>query len=94
MTRGNGVVYCCHPLFALFIRDYPEQCLAACTKSGQCPKGTTPHDNLGDYLSDQNPCPLHDINDVLGALDHWPFDSQKFYESCKAAGIKPITDLF
>src|SRR5580698_5176043 len=31
MTSGNGTWHRCHPVFAIFIGDYPEQSLVACT---------------------------------------------------------------
>jgi len=38
MMSRNGVWHCCHPIFAIFVDDYPEQTLVTCTFSGQCPK--------------------------------------------------------
>jgi len=38
MMSGDGVWRRCHPIFANFIGDYPEQVLATCTYSGRCPK--------------------------------------------------------
>ena len=36
MTSGNGITHKCHPIFALFVGDYPEQILATGVKTGQC----------------------------------------------------------
>ncbi|KAH9008029.1 hypothetical protein EDB84DRAFT_1591272 [Lactarius hengduanensis] len=44
MMSGDGTWRRCHPVFAIFIGDYPEQILVMCTYSGQCPKCAAPHD--------------------------------------------------
>jgi hypothetical protein len=38
MMSGDGVWRRCHPVFAVFIGDYPEQTLVTCTYNGRCPK--------------------------------------------------------
>ncbi|KAH9962223.1 hypothetical protein BC827DRAFT_1099358, partial [Russula dissimulans] len=38
MVSGDGVWHCCHPIFATFVGDYPEQALVTCTYYGCCPK--------------------------------------------------------
>ena len=48
MTSGDGVVRCCHPIFATFVGDYPEQILIGTLKTGQCQTCLVPHDELGD----------------------------------------------
>ena len=42
MMSGDGVWHRCHPIFATFVGDYPEQVLVTCIYSGQCPKCTIP----------------------------------------------------
>jgi hypothetical protein len=37
MATGDGIWYCCHPILATFIGDYPKQLLIACTSNGRCP---------------------------------------------------------
>jgi hypothetical protein len=92
MKSGDGFIRLCHPIFAVFAGDHPEQCLAACTKNNECPKGTTPPDSLGDY----EPCDLRDagdIIDVLGAFD--PNEQPEEYNMfCKSAGIKAVVHPF
>ena len=92
MKSGDGLVRRCHPILAVFAGDHPEQCLAACTKANECPKGTASPDSLGE----NKPCHLRDaaaIIDTLGA-----FDPDKFPEEynlfCKGAGIKPVVRPF
>ncbi|KAG1721776.1 hypothetical protein EDB19DRAFT_1960263 [Suillus lakei] len=38
MASGDGALHRCHPLFASFIGDYPEQLLVTGIKFGECPK--------------------------------------------------------
>ncbi|KAG1737132.1 uncharacterized protein EDB91DRAFT_1237953 [Suillus paluster] len=38
MASGDGALCRCHPLFASFIGDYPEQLLVTGIKFGECPK--------------------------------------------------------
>ena len=38
LTSGDGAVRRGHPIFALYIGDYPEQLLVTCCKTGTCPK--------------------------------------------------------
>ncbi|KAH8977942.1 hypothetical protein EDB86DRAFT_2837195 [Lactarius hatsudake] len=38
MMSGDGVWHRCHPIFAMFVGDYPEQVLVTCTFNGRCPK--------------------------------------------------------
>ncbi|KAJ7788685.1 hypothetical protein B0H14DRAFT_2157045, partial [Mycena olivaceomarginata] len=47
MASGDGVVRRCHLLLAIFAGDYPEQLLAACVKTGECPTCPVPRDELG-----------------------------------------------
>ncbi|KAI0037826.1 hypothetical protein FA95DRAFT_1506445, partial [Auriscalpium vulgare] len=90
MRSGDGVVRRCHPIFAIFIGDYPEQCLVACTKHGVCPKGNTPNNELGD----DNPCVPRDLDSILDALDYADDDPVAYNRACLGAGIKPVYKPF
>ncbi|KAI0059312.1 hypothetical protein BV25DRAFT_1908757 [Artomyces pyxidatus] len=92
MTSGDGATRRCHPIFAIFVGDYPEQCLVACTKQTLCPKGTTPNSELGDDLPDG--CPARDLNKVLDALQFADGDPVTYNKECEAAGIKPVYKPF
>ncbi|KAH9010812.1 hypothetical protein EDB84DRAFT_1590797 [Lactarius hengduanensis] len=52
MMSGDGTWRRCHPIFAVFVGDYPEQILVTCTYSGQCPKCTVPHNRLGEFVDE------------------------------------------
>lgn len=47
MTSGDGVSRRCHPIFATFVGDYPEQILATGVKTGECPECEVLRDELG-----------------------------------------------
>jgi hypothetical protein len=49
MMSRDGVWCWCHPMFAIFIGNYPEQALVTCTFNGQCSKCLVPPGQLGKY---------------------------------------------
>ncbi|KAF8270154.1 hypothetical protein EI94DRAFT_1771016 [Lactarius quietus] len=57
MVTGDGVWYCCHPILATFIGNYPEQLLVACTYQGRCLKCITAATTFA--LSDSDPTAFH-----------------------------------
>ncbi|KAI0054736.1 hypothetical protein BV25DRAFT_1922419 [Artomyces pyxidatus] len=90
MASGDGVVRRCHPIFACFVGDYPEQVLVACIKYGQCPKCTVSPDELGE-LKTSPECKLVPVLQALSAIDRGPAEH---VDACAAAGIKPIYHPF
>jgi hypothetical protein len=42
MATRDGIWYRCHPILAMFVGNYPEQSLVACTPYGRCPKCSVP----------------------------------------------------
>lgn len=92
MKSGDGFTRRCHPILAIFAGDHPEQCLAACTKINECPKGTVSPDSLGEY----GPCELRDVQDILDILEAFDPDEQpeEYNRFCKGAGIKPVVHPF
>ncbi|KAJ7795018.1 hypothetical protein B0H14DRAFT_3555990 [Mycena olivaceomarginata] len=87
MASGDGVVRRCHPLLAIFAGDYPEQLLAACVKTGECPTCPVPRDELGDLLDVYE---LRDLEEILAALAKADGNAAEFTRACAEAGIKPI----
>ncbi|KAI0054641.1 hypothetical protein BV25DRAFT_1816783 [Artomyces pyxidatus] len=90
MTGGDGAVRRCHPLFAVFVGDYPEQALVACVKYGVCPKCLVEHEDLGEFET----APLRDIEEVLDALDTFTRGPAEYVAACEVAGIKPVVHPF
>ncbi|KAF8265155.1 hypothetical protein EI94DRAFT_1860780, partial [Lactarius quietus] len=86
MMCGDGTWRRCHPIFASFVGDYPEQTLVSCTYNGRCPKCLVPHDQLGefDYFSPR---------DYAATIDTYCLadeDICDFNPACRAAGLKPV----
>ncbi|KAH8976730.1 hypothetical protein EDB92DRAFT_1810600 [Lactarius akahatsu] len=100
MMSGDGVWRRCHPIFAVFIGDYPEQGLVTCTYFGQCPKCTVHRNNLGDYSTS----PPRDYDEALESFRLADGDVLPFHAACREARLKPtfhpfwealpLTDIF
>ena len=89
MRSGDGVLQSCHPIFAIHVGDYPEQCEVTCVKFRQCPSCTADIDELGEW-NDQwltNP-PLYNLGEVLDALGS--FKQSNWTALCEAAGVRPV----
>jgi len=91
MMSGDGIWRRCHPIFAIFVGDYPEQALASCTYNGQCPKCTIPHDQLGEYEA----FPLRNLDEALNVYQLADdADTRIFHAACRETGIKPVYHPF
>ncbi|KAG1758014.1 hypothetical protein EDB19DRAFT_1936644 [Suillus lakei] len=88
-TVGDGAVHRCHPLFACFAGDYPEQVLVTGVKTTQCTSCDVPSDELGLTASAAN-YQLQNLNAVLDALSVLDEGGLAFICACMEAGIKPI----
>ncbi|KAF9497635.1 hypothetical protein BDN71DRAFT_1481608 [Pleurotus eryngii] len=51
LTSGDGATRRCHPIYATYVGDYPEQCLVTGVITGDCPICECPHNELGLYPS-------------------------------------------
>ena len=91
MTSGDGAVRRCHPLFALFVGDYPEQVLVTCVTSGDCPTCPAKRAELGHQ-------PMLEYRDMTAsnmALHHADdTDLSIFVEQCQHLNIKLIPNPF
>ena len=75
MASGDGVVHCCHPIFAIFVGDYPEQVLVIGVKTGECPMCECPRDKL----EDEDDYEYRDLGAILEALTTFDnLDAQVF----------------
>ncbi|KAI0039433.1 hypothetical protein FA95DRAFT_1504177 [Auriscalpium vulgare] len=90
MASGDGVVRRCHPIFATFIGDYPEQALVACVKYGECPKCEVDHDDLGLFEESAS----RDLASTLRALRTVDRGPTIFFAECAEARIKPVDHPF
>lgn len=92
VTSGDGVTRRGHPLFAMYVADYPEQLLVTCCKNGTCPKCSVARDDIGATLDTARP--LRDLEEVLEALDEFDSSPAAFSKACREAGIKPVVNPF
>jgi hypothetical protein len=91
MASGDGALRHCHPLFASFVGDYPEQLLVTGIKFRECPKCDMDMDNTGSNMA---PFHLWNLTKVLDALAALNEGNLSFVCACMAAGIKPIVHPF
>ena len=89
MMSGDGVWRRCHPILAVYVGDYPEQCLVAGAYNGDCPVCECEHDELGVFPSAHEP---RDLDIILDALHH-PHAGD-FTQKCRDANVKPIQHPF
>jgi Plavaka transposase len=90
MMSGDGVWRRCHPIYASFVGDYPEQVLVTCTYSSRCPKCLVPSDELGSYAR----FPPRDYDQARDAYLLADGDAHAFHSACRAAGQKPVYHPF
>ncbi|KAH8977551.1 hypothetical protein EDB86DRAFT_3067707 [Lactarius hatsudake] len=90
MMSGDGVWHRCHPIFAMFVGDYPEQVLVTCTFNGRCPKCVVHRNNLGNYSRS----PLRDYDKASEAFLLADGDVRTFHSACHKTGLKPIFHPF
>ncbi|KAG2050313.1 hypothetical protein BDR06DRAFT_1065146 [Suillus hirtellus] len=91
MCSGDGILRRCHPLFACFVGDYPEQVLATAVKTTECPKCDIPPDELE---SSTTPFEIRDLHAILDALATIDVGDLEFVQACRDAGIKPVVHPF
>ena len=90
MMSGDGTWRRCHPIFASFVGDYPEQALVTCTYNGRCPKCLVPSDQLGDLQR----FPAQDPMQAAHTFRLADEDSHAFHAACREAGLKPVYHPF
>jgi hypothetical protein len=90
MLGGDGIWRRCHPIFAVFVGDYPEQALVTCTYYGRCPKCLVHHEELGEYARS----PPRDYDAALETYRLADGDVHVFNSACQEAGLKPVFHPF
>lgn len=53
MASGDGNIRRCHPILAVYVADYPEQCLVTCTRYKHCPLCRVCPEALGMYAESE-----------------------------------------
>ena len=90
MMTADGIWRRCHPIFAVFIGDHPEQALVTCTYQGRCPKCQLSRDETGEYRE----FPPHTHANAVDIYRLADEDVYKFHKACKVAGLKPVYHPF
>lgn len=90
MVGGDGVWRRCHPIFACFVGDYPEQALATCTYYGRCPKCLASPDQLGEC----RPFPPRDHGEAIETYSLADGGVREFHAACREARLKPVFHPF
>ncbi|KAF8481855.1 hypothetical protein DFH94DRAFT_691497 [Russula ochroleuca] len=90
MMSGNGIWHRCHPIFAIFVGDYPKQALITCTYNGRCPKCCITPGQLGEYQTFLCLVQNTALNTYLLANGNIP----AFQQACREAGLKPVYHPF
>ena len=87
---SDGIWCQCHPIFAVFIGDFPEQSLVTCTYASQCPKCLVP----SGELSDTSTFPPHDYNEALNTYKLCSGEAHVFNACCCKVGLVPVFHPF
>ncbi|KAJ6625655.1 hypothetical protein B0H10DRAFT_2161872 [Mycena sp. CBHHK59/15] len=90
MMSGDGITRRGHPIYTIFVGDYPEQVLVVSVKTGECPTCEVPHDELGEDSTFH----LHNLENILVALEKLDYGPSIYAAACEEAGIKPIYHPF
>ena len=90
MMGGDGIWRRCHPIFASFVGDYPEQVLVTCTYNSRCPKCMVLPDQLGDFVRS----PLRDYDKVRDVYTLSDGDAHLFHLACCKLEQKPVFHPF
>jgi hypothetical protein len=88
MTDGDGVMRRVQPILAVYVRDYPEQVMVTCVKTGECPKCNVARGDIGNLQEPvSTACDLKSVHQALSKVN---CDAHEYNNACKVAGIKPV----
>lgn len=91
MASGDGTWRRCHPIFAAFVGDYPEQTLVTLVKYKACPTCPIPTTELGSGKV----LPPRDLGPILKALSTLQTGGYEAFEAaCVDVGIKAVAHPF
>ncbi|KAL1687786.1 hypothetical protein GGG16DRAFT_61384 [Schizophyllum commune] len=96
MSTADGKTRMCHPIFACYISDYPEQLLVTCSLTGNCPGlCDASRDRLGDFdrsAADGEQSGLRNLDAALKVLD--TYDQAGWIGRCKEHRLRPVIEPF
>ncbi|TFK58599.1 hypothetical protein BDN72DRAFT_737169, partial [Pluteus cervinus] len=87
IRSGNGGLYRTHPILAGFCGDYPEQVLATCTLTGDCPQCPVDKARLGELVLPEG---LRDVS-IMSDLISRPDTTLSTYHTHR---LKPVLEPF
>ncbi|KAJ7595842.1 hypothetical protein C8J56DRAFT_1160182 [Mycena floridula] len=89
MESGDGVQRRCHPIYAAYVGDYPEQILVTCAYTGDSPVCECPKHELGDY-----PCnhPFRNFDDACAAAEK--IGMAGWAQACEDTNLRPVQHPF
>jgi Plavaka transposase len=90
LVSGDGIVRQCHPIFAAYVGDYPEQVLVVCCMTGHCPKCFVDPKDLASSQAAKK-C---SVGDALRALSLANDDPGAWLNICKDINLKPVAEPF
>ncbi|KAI0055041.1 hypothetical protein BV25DRAFT_1816184 [Artomyces pyxidatus] len=91
MSGGDGVERRCHPILAVYVGDYPEQCLISCCKNMQCPNACDLQPSDLERYAEFSRRKIEDVYKALAQADRGP---AAYIAACEKIGIKPIHHPF
>ena len=89
MQSGDGIYRRCHPIYAIYIGNYPEQVLVTTAYTGDSPVCDCPKDELGDY-----PCRYADRNFKAAQDATKLVNTDGWAQACANANIRPVQHPF
>jgi hypothetical protein len=89
MQSGDGVWRRCHPIFATYVGDYPEQILITCSYYGDCPICHCPNSELGSFPCDHGPRDFAAAERAAKLLG-----TPAWADACADANLKPVQHPF
>ena len=89
MQSGDSITHCCHPIYAIYVGDYPEQILVTTGYTGDSPVCDCPKDELGHYS-----CQYADRNFEATQEAAKLVNTDSWAEACANANICPVQHPF
>ena len=89
MQSGDGVTRNCFPIFAIHVRDYPEQVQCTCVKSRKCPTCRVAKGHLGFWVEKTITDPtLYNLDKIIDAMNDK--NNKEWQKRCESIGIRTV----